>query len=206
VGRRWVGTSGWATLVVAAVVLAGGCSQTGPTTAGATVPTVSTTSSSTTTAPESFAVPAEESKIDAAYAERVLNALKHVSGEVVRRIHARRAFDQSDLVILRAIYNDPELAAQAKGYRGLVAKHDAERDPPGDNTVSVTRLIGANLACIAVAATVDVSATVKDPPPPYTTFYVLRLTQQGANPDGINPTPWSIATQDDAKELTCAGP
>ena len=202
-GQRWVGFGKWVAPALAAVVLAGGCSHPGPTIAGATVPTAPTTTSTTVVA-DAFAMPADTTHIDAAYTEGVLNALKHVSGDITRRIYQRQAFDQSDLVTLRAIYNDPELSVQAQVVPRLTSSRSDQQDPPGDNHVSVTRLIDATPACIAVAATIDVSATVKQPPPPYATWIVLRPTQAGANPDRVNPTPWSIANQDVAKEITCA--
>ena len=153
-------------------------------------------STSTTGAPPAsdpaFAVP---STIDEAYVTRVLAELDRVQGDVVRGIVERGSFAQSDLVPLRAVFLDPELRAQADGFAGLVQALDRVRRPPGDNTTSVVRLLTARPDCIYAETTVDVSATVVDPPEPFTTYVALRPNRPGSDPEGNNPTPYSIAAK-----------
>lgn len=156
----------------------------------------STASSTTSTVPRasdpSFAVPPT---IDAAYVERVLAELDRVQGDVVRRIAETGAFAGGDVTPLRAIFLDPELRAQTEGFRGLVQSRDRLRRPPGDNRSTVVRLVTARPECIYAETTVDVSATVVDPPPPFTSYVALRPTRPGDDPQDLNRTPYAIAAE-----------
>jgi hypothetical protein len=123
---------------------------------------------------------------------------------VVRKIHASGEFTQDDLVPLRAIYNDPEFEIQAGLFRDLVASDRAARqDPPGDRTVSVTRLVSGEPACAYVEVLVDLSRVLVQPGQPRVVFVELHLTTVGADPRNLNPTPWSVADEDSTQEDKC---
>ena len=139
-----------------------------------------------------FEIPA---KIDADYVNRVLAELDRVQGDVFRRIVAHGAFAQADLIPLRAVFNDPELTAQAQGFASLVSDIDKAKNPPGDNRTTVVRLLTARPDCIYAETAVDVSATVLEPPPPRPSWVALRPSARGSDPQGINPTPFSIVAE-----------
>jgi len=191
--------------VVAGVVVLGlvlpACSRSDATPPSPTVRAESTTTS-TTTVEQSYAIP---DVIDAAYVNRVLAALEHVAGDVVRRIHATGQFTPDDLIPLRAIYNDPEFEIQTQLFATLVGEASTQHSPPGDNLVSVRRLIAANPRCIYAQIEIDATPTVLDPPPPRTTFVELQSTQPGADPSALNPTPWSVSVDEPSEEARCAG-
>ena len=164
-----------------------------------------TVESSTTTEPSAdpdgpFAVLAV---IDEDYVNRVLAELDRVQGDVFRRIVATGAFAPSELVPLRAVFNDPELTGQAQGFAGLVGSIDRAKNPPGDNRTTVVRLLTARPDCIYVEASLDLSATVLDPPAPRTTFVALRPSQPGSDPQDLNPTPFSIAAEHATEANPC---
>jgi len=139
-----------------------------------------------------FAVPAT---IDVAYVDRVIAALDAVQGDVVRRIVETGAFAPADLIPLRAVFLDPELRAQTQGFADLVTSVGRLRKPPGDNRSTVVRLLTARPDCIYAETTVDVSATVVDPPPPFPSFVALRPSRPGDDPQDLNPTPYAIAAE-----------
>ena len=139
-----------------------------------------------------FALPAA---IDAAYVERVLAELDRVQGDVLRRIVETGTFAHDDGTPLRAVFNDPEMTGQTQAFASLVDRLDAVRRPPGDNRSTVVRLLTARPDCVYAETTVDVSATVVDPPPPRTTWVALRPSQAGSDPRGLNRTPFSIAAE-----------
>lgn len=147
-----------------------------------------------------FAVPAT---IDEGYVTRVLAALDEVQGDVVRRIVETGAFAQADMIPLRAVFLDPELRAQTEGFGGLVESMDRLRKPPGDNRTTVVRLVTARPDCIYAETTVDVSATVVDPPAPFTSFVALRPSRPGNDPERHNPTPYSIAAEHPEERNPC---
>jgi hypothetical protein len=125
----------------------------------------------------------------------VLQVLDRVQGDVVRRIVDTGAFTAADAVPLRAVFLDPELRAQTEGFAGLVDSLGRLRTPPGDNRTTVVRILTARPDCIYAETTVDVAATVVDPPPPFTSFVALRPSRQGADPQRVNPTPYAIAAE-----------
>ena len=147
-----------------------------------------------------FAIPAE---IDADYVNRVLAELDRVQGDVFRRIVANGAFAQADLIPLRAVFNDPELTGQAQGFATLVQSIDKAKNPPGDNRTTVVRLLTARPDCIYAETTVDVSATVLEPPPPRTAWVALRPSQPDSDPQDLNPTPFSIAAEHTQETNPC---
>jgi hypothetical protein len=209
-GKYWFVTirRGVAAVVAAGVLVVGGaCSgrdgDDGDS-SSVTVPEDTAVEASTTTTAGSvdaaFAVPAT---IDDAYVNRVLAELDRVQGDVFRRIVANGSFAQADLVPLRAVFNDPELTGQAQGFATLVGSIDRARKPPGDNKTTVVRLLTARPDCIYAETTVDVSATVLDPPPPRTQWVALRPSQPDTDPQGLNPTPFSIAAEHTAETNPC---
>ena len=183
-----------AVALVLAATLVGGCRGGGDEAPDDATPDAATSTS--TTAPiagdPAFAVPAT---IDEAYVGRVLAALDAVQGDVARRIVEAGALSQADVIPLRAVFLDPELRAQTEGFSALVENLDRIRKPPGDNRTTVVRLLTARPDCIYAETTVDVSETVLDPPPPFTSYVALRPGRPGDDPQERNPTPYAIAAE-----------
>lgn len=152
------------------------------------------TSSPTATTPaDPFAVP---KVIDAAYANRVLEALNLVDGDALRLIVSTRAIDIPVLERIRAIYNDPEYDVELRGSKRVLEGDLAVfKTPPGNLRTEVERVLVARPDCIVVEARLDNSAVLHTPPSrPADELQVIVLvpTQPGADLKRLNPTPWSV--------------
>lgn len=184
-------------------LVAGACTADRVASPDPTVPTApsTTTIAVATTAPDPFAVPAT---IDAAYVDRVLVELNKVYGDVGRKIRATGRYERSDLDPLGAIFNQPLLELQVKQF-ATIPEMDAAlfKNPPGDRRMTVEELITSRPDCIFAKVLFDVSAVVTNPPPAEPVYLTLRPTQPGANPKGINTTPWSMSGESDARQDQC---
>ncbi|MGH9176934.1 MAG: hypothetical protein ACRD0N_00050, partial [Acidimicrobiales bacterium] len=160
------------------------------------------TTATTVAADDPFAVPEQ---IDAAYVDRVLVELNRVYGDVVRKVVGARTYDRADLDPLRAIFNEPLLALQAKQFGELTTMDPASfRQPIGDRRISVKELITARPDCIFARVEFDVSAVVVQAPPPDEAYYLtLTPTPADADPTDRNPTPWSMTRESDGRQDPC---
>lgn len=152
-------------------------------------------STSTTTAPsDPYAVPAV---IDEAYVNRVLAALDQLDGDVTRRVVATRLPGTDDLPLLRAIYNDPQLQIELDKLVRLAQRGFTQfKMPPGNRRTTVLRLVTSQSDCILSETRTDYSQVVLSPQqdsPDEVFLVTLRPTQPRADPQNINPTPWSFA-------------
>ncbi|MGI8685055.1 MAG: hypothetical protein ACR2MO_08225 [Acidimicrobiales bacterium] len=205
--------------VAAVAVLAGACTRTPPDDPITTVPTApgETTAApvtATTTPPaDPFAAPAV---VDEAYVNRVLAALDKVDGDALRSVVATRTVDRSAIERTRAIYNDPEFDVELASLHRVLTpdRLAAFRSPPGDRRTEVRRISSSRPGCLVVEVTLDFSAVALSPPafsPNERQVIVLVPTQAGANPKGLNPTPWSIrydnviTVGETDKEAMCPG-
>ncbi|MGI8685187.1 MAG: hypothetical protein ACR2MO_08895 [Acidimicrobiales bacterium] len=170
-------------------VLAVSCTGAGGTDGIKPLPEETTT---THTAGPSYSVPAV---IDGTYVDRVLAALDQVEGDAVRRLVASREVDDESVARLRAIYNDPFFEVFRTSMLEVAAKGVEQYEkPPGNRRTTVSELLAANPNCILITAKTDYTAVVIDPPAddPNTDFLVtLRRSQADADPEDLNPTPWS---------------
>lgn len=189
-----------ARLLLAAVTvlaLAGGaCSPEGSGSAGTTRPTkpAEPTTTTTTQPSDPYAIP---EVIDEAYVNRVLAALDQIDGDVLRRVVATGGIDAEVPKMLRAIYNEPQYEEELDAIRRVLTRGlDKFRNPPGNRRTIVARLIEVRADCVFFEGRTDSSAVLKevDPEPANEVeIFTLRPTEDGADPAGINPTPWSIA-------------
>lgn len=177
-------------------IVAGACSPGGADGPETTVPTSATTVATTAVA-DPFAIPA---LIDAAYVDRVLAALNKVEGDLVRELVERNAVDTSARSRLRAIYNDPKFEQEFDSLIKLFGRGTAEfKRPPGDRVTTVTEVVSASPACILVRTSSDYSDVVVNPPPKEpgeVDVTTLRPTQAEADPENLNPTPWSVSSDE----------
>ncbi|HET9442146.1 MAG TPA: hypothetical protein VFO65_02415 [Acidimicrobiales bacterium] len=195
--------------LAALVMTAGACrSGGGDPAGGATVPTEATTTApatTTTTEEQSFAIPADPARMDVAYANRVMASLKRVTGDLVRKVVATKTFEFRDLAVLRAVYVDEAIEGQARDFTSFVTLPDSDwKQPPGDNRVEVRRIVEATADCLYFEASIDVSPTVADDPPPRVVFVWLTAKLPVNDPLGVNPTPWSIVAENRDGESRCS--
>ena len=155
------------------------------------------------TPPATTSTTTKASTVDEATVGRVLADLDRVQGDVLRQIVERGGVGHDDLRPLEAIFLEPELTAQVQAFAGIGDRLDQVRQPPGDNVTTIVRLLSARADCLYAEVTVDVSATVADPPPPFTSFVALRPLPPGADPADLNPTPYAIAAKHQAAANPC---
>jgi hypothetical protein len=99
---------------------------------------------------------------------------------------------QSDL---RAIFNDPLYAEETK-IAGQTLQEDRSRfrQPVGDIQTVVLQLIDRAPTCIFVETRSTFDSVVQHPTPPVgSEYWRLSPKQAGADPQAINPTPWSLS-------------
>lgn len=193
-----------AALLVVATLVAGACTgrggDPGP---EPTVPTAppTTPAAVTTVAADPFATPAT---IDASYVERVLVEINKVDGDTSRRIIEARRYERSDLDSLGAVFEPPLLGIQVGLFRALVSLDRAIfKDPVGDRRMPVLELITARPDCVFAKVRIDFSDVLVSPPPQDDSFIALVPKPADADPAGINPTPWSMANESDARQDPC---
>ena len=71
--------------------------------------------------------------------------------------------------------------------------------------MTVTQLLTARLDCISARVDFDFSEVRTDPPPVRAWYVALARKQPEADPDGRNPTPWSLTYDNDEPVDKCAG-
>jgi hypothetical protein len=161
---------------------------------------------STTTAPTPTSVPSTPTTlpvinpdvvptvITPAYVNAVFKVLNHLYGNALRLDLQTVNIPPQSVADLRAIYNDPlygqELTIASQTLTGNLSN---VRMPPGDQVTQVTKVISATPACIFVAATTSVAKVVFNQPMPNYEYFELRPKQVGADPQGLNLTPWAIS-------------
>ncbi|MGH9157526.1 MAG: hypothetical protein ACRD1K_17210 [Acidimicrobiales bacterium] len=188
--------------LVIIALLAGACfagEDPGP---SATAPTAGAPSSSspavvtTTSVPpaDPYAIP---DVIDAAYVNRVLEALYAVDGDVVRTVVATGKFGIEEVGKFVAIYTEPQLNVELEQLKELPESDLATyRRPPGDRRATVAKLARADVACVIALVQFDFSDVLAVPPvqvPGEADRITLIPSAPATDRQGSNPTPWSIA-------------
>ena len=178
-------------VLVAALALAAGCNgkaDGGPETTLPPPPTASTAPA------DPYAVPAV---INEAYVNRVLAALDQVEGDVIRNLVATRVPQIADTMRLRAIYNDPQFQLEFDDLLAFARTDLSQfKVPPGNRKTAVTKVVTARPDCTYVEASTDFADVVRVPPTQpadQVKAITLRRTQDGADQQDLNPTPWSIS-------------
>lgn len=134
--------------------------------------------------------------IDAAYTERVLDVLYAVETEAVREMIQSGAITDRATALVRAAYV-PEFADfRTSTYQDEVdAGWPGVRRPPGDGGFSVDAVLTAQPACTFVAGRQDASQVLETPTElPGVSYVQLVPKVEGVDPEGLNPTPWMIAS------------
>lgn len=184
----------WICMVLTLAACSGGGEDDGP---AATVP--ATTAS--TAAADPYAIPAT---IDVAYVQRVFDALDQIRGEVVKEFLTKRQLTPEMGARLGTVYNSAELERELKArVEQLERDFSVFKQPPGTRRTVVKRLMTARSDCISVEAEFDSSAVLKNPGRPVPAYLALRPTEPELDPQDINPTPYSIASENADPEDPC---
>jgi hypothetical protein len=132
--------------------------------------------------------------ITPAYVNAVFKVLEHVDGNASRALIASKAVTPQVLADIRSIYNDPLYTEEVRiANESLQGSRSNIRQPLGDVDVTVIRMISASPTCIFVQTSDDYSAVLVTPgPSPAAGYWGLRPKQPGADPSGLNQTPWAL--------------
>jgi hypothetical protein len=168
---------------------AAGSHRASPSTLSAPPVTTAVTQSS---GPNPDAIPAV---ITPAYVDAVFKVLNHINGNAARLLVASGQVTNGVRSNLRAIYNDPLYTVEIRVFeQSLGTGLSNVRKPPGDRITMVTKLLGADPKCILVGARSDLSAVEVNPTQPAASeYWKLQPKQPGADPGGVNPTPWALS-------------
>lgn len=166
----------WARLLLA-VVLLGGCSG------GRGDDTLLPPASSSTTA--DYSVP---TVIDAAYVEKVMEALDHVYGDAIRILARERQITKEFLEHLAAIYTPNQFEfTQRIWVRDVASGLKGLRRNPGDPATQVQELLRADATCIVVRVNRDFSQTNEQVDQVTPQEYVALVPAPSTS--SLNPTP-----------------
>jgi hypothetical protein len=133
--------------------------------------------------------------IEAAYLNRVLEALDEVDGKATRIIVEHKELMPEAAELLHAIYDDLEFNDQVD-----VWLTDLTQDPelksikpnPGNRKTTVERIIAASPSCVWMAVKRDHAETATRPGLPRTIYLGLRPLDKANDRKGLNPTAWMI--------------
>lgn len=172
--------------VAVVAVVASACSSGGHHSAAGT-----TTSTTASAGPNPDVIP---SVITPAYVDAVFRVLNHINGNATRSLLASKSMTSSVRADLRAIFAGPlylkEVQLDQTSIKGSLAN---VRQPPGDVTTQVVRLIHVTGRCIFVAVTENYGAVLYKPgPPPSSGYWGLQPKVASSDPEHLNPTGWSF--------------
>jgi hypothetical protein len=138
--------------------------------------------------------------IDAAYIEKVYGALADVEAEALQLlIDERGTGDVLPPAIrdrLRAILSPDRFpTVAARWQRDFVTDDELGlRDVIRPVRIDVQEIVHAVPTCVVALAAFDVSGTAATPPPtPPAQYVALVPADPSRDPDGYNPTPWTVA-------------
>lgn len=188
-----------AVLVLGVAILAGACSSDdgGGSAANTSIPDPTTTAS-TTTEPRTVApdiIPDDESQIDEAYVEGVLEGLASAAAQAFD--HTRRAgvVDESAQAILLASGTEPDAVRGINSLSRLARQgFEGYREDPSPVVYTVVEVLVAQRDCIVAEIETDSSGLFIDPPstspPPGRTMVELLPATVSQRETGLNPTAW----------------
>ena len=193
----------WVLVVVAVLALAG-CGREAPaTTPAAGVPTAvagsetpSAGASEATEPGDEYAVP---DQIDAAYVEKVLEALSSSVADAAREIVARGNVSAQAKAILASTHR------AGTSLDGVLASFERaiDRERPADVfnpearriDIEVEKIYTAEADCIFTRVQQDTSDLVGEDIDPVTGYIHIESKSGDEDPEGRNPTPWMIVAE-----------
>ena len=198
---------GWrfTALVLALAVGVAGCrsrDDDGPVAEARGTGTTTPLTTATTAPADPYAVPAT---IDAAYVQRVLDALDRIDAEVFAEALAARQVTALVTLRLRSMYNPEELDRQVHALQIQLGRDlSVFKNPPGMRRTVVKRVVTARPDCILVEVEFDNTNLLKNPRPSPPTYLGLEPTAASSDPSNLNPTPYSIFLETVDFEDPCA--
>jgi hypothetical protein len=134
--------------------------------------------------------------IDAAYAERVLDALYAIETEAVREMMRSGAITDRATNLVRAAYVPGFADFRTSTYQDEVdSGWPGVLPTPGDGGFSVDTVLSASAPCTFVGGRRDATQVLVAPTElPGVTYVQLVPKVEGADPEQLNPTPWMIAS------------
>lgn len=184
-------------LAAAALVLLAGCSGPNRQASAPTTPAGGRTARS----PNPDVIPAV---ITPAYVDAVFAVLNHINGNAVRSMLAANAVTPTVQRDLRAIYSPPLYAVELRVFQtGLAEGRSNLRQPVGDRRTTVRAILSATAQCIFVETSSDLSEVELRPTAsPASEYWQLERKVATQDPNGINPTPWSLKFNQDYETPT----
>ena len=190
-----------AVLVLGVAILAGACSSDdgGGSAANTSIPDPTTTAS-TTTEPRTVApdtIPDDESQIDKAYAQGVVDEHALLAHEALKLTMAAGVVDDEVTALLQASRTETDaitasndlFATAISGFEGLLPE-------PSPLTIEVLDVLVASTNCLVVEVRVDDSGVLADPPPrgeDQRDFIEFQPATSAQRESGLNPTAWARA-------------
>src|SRR5438045_3715318 len=165
----------------------GGPSSTSTTSTTAAAPTTTTTTT--------VAVDQIPPAITVEYAQRVMDALDKLEGDVTRLLVAKRVPTLQFKQMLTALYDEPAFDKAEASY-GRDAADDLQvyTANPGNPVTLVKRVVDWSPTCVVLDVDRDFGPTLKEKPPADTLSGVVFLRPKKLERDALhaNPTAWSI--------------
>lgn len=199
-GRRWTWEQTVAAVLLAVFLTGASCGDSGTDNA-ATTTTLQPSTTSTTV--DVSVIPAT---IDIAYVQGLFDVFDQVNGGVLRDAVREGNVSQGMITRLATIFFPEELDRQVKGNAEGVRDRSVFREPVGKRRTRVQRLLTASRDCISVEVVFDTTEVVLRPKPQTPTYFGLRPKVPSSDPAGLNPTPYSIFSEDKEAVDPCVEP
>lgn len=186
-------------LIVTLLVMAAGCSRAesepGPTARLATAaPSEEASPEPTETAsPDPYAIPEDPDDIDAAYVERVLEALSVGYAEAAREVATSRKVGPAVREILKNTHTDEAAANVIADFRSVLRSPGGRRAfsvNPRPAEIEVRKIVSRSRSCLFALVRQDLSGLLREGSRPFLSYYYL-VAEGGAQ--GVNRTPWKVA-------------
>ncbi len=157
--------------------------------------------STTTTTIDVAKVPAT---IDVAYVQAVMNSLDKVTGDAVRVFVAQRGPNKEWYETFRAVFEEDVFQRLQKEFSDFVVLDQLKslKTQPGNPVTTVTRIVDSSPTCIVAEGNRTFGPIFVTPPPSDTIsgFVQLAIKQSTRDPQGRNPTTWSVVADVNSRE------
>ena len=186
-------------LIVTLLVAAAGCSRAGSE-PGPTAPLVTAGPSEApsaepteTASPDPYAIPEDPEDIDAAYVERVLEALSVGYAEATREVATSRRVTPAVRRILQNTHTDEAAGSVVSDFRRVLRSpggRSAFSPSPKPAEIQVREIVSRTRSCLFALVRQDLSGLLRQGSRPFLSYYYLVAE---GDSQGVNRTPWKIA-------------
>ena len=161
---------------------------------------VTTTAAAPTTTSTTVGVDQIPPVITVEYAQRVMDALDKLEGDVTRLLVAKRVPTLQFKQMLTALYDEPGYSKAEASY-GREAANELEDyvEKPGNPVTTVKRVLDSTSACMVLDSDRNFGPELRQQPPPESLSGVLflRVKKSSRDPGHLNPTVWAITADGD---------